>query len=280
MWNMFAAFLRMYFVKLIKWLFALLYILVVFSFTLFGRTAQAEPIFKGLFWELQSGMWFDIGLNILLFVPLGLIIGGWKGLIICFALSGLIETIQYIYQIGYCELDDILNNTIGAGIGILLKGLCERHIFRKWEDLPEFIKTTEVRPYWEILDKKRDQLVLKRFFDILLSIILLVFLTMPMIVIAILIKMDSDGPVFYRQERVTMYGKHFRIHKFRTMVNNADKIGSTVTIGNDSRITKVGNKLRNLRLDELPQLFDVLTGDSGIIGTTKKNLDFTGVSLA
>ena len=79
---------------------------------------------------------------------------------------------------------------------------------------------------------------------------------------------------------MTTYGKHFRIHKFRTMVSNADKIGSVVTVGNDSRITRVGSKLRGLRLDELPQIFDVLSGDSGIIGTTKKNLDFTGVSLA
>ena len=79
---------------------------------------------------------------------------------------------------------------------------------------------------------------------------------------------------------MTRYGKKFRIHKFRTMVNNADKIGSAVTVGGDSRITKVGSKIRDYRLDELPQVFDVLSGDSGIIGTTKKNLDFTRVSLA
>lgn len=101
-----------------------------------------------------------------------------------------------------------------------------------------------------------------------------------MAVIAVMIKFDSHGPVFYRQERVTTYGKHFRIHKFRTMVSNADKMGTAVTVENDSRITRVGAKLRGLRLDELPQVLDVLSGDSGIIGTTKKNLDFTGVSLA
>ena len=72
----------------------------------------------------------------------------------------------------------------------------------------------------------------------------------------------------------------FKIHKFRTMVNNADRIGATVTVGNDSRITKVGAKLRGCRLDELPQVLDLISGDSGIIGTTKKNLDFTRVSLA
>ena len=130
------------------------------------------------------------------------------------------------------------------------------------------------------MSKKRGSLILKRFFDVVISGILLVILAIPMGIIAVMIKMDSRGPVFYRQERVTTYGKHFRIHKFRTMVSNADKIGSVVTVGNDSRITRVGSKLRGLRLDELPQIFDVLSGDSGIIGTTKKNIDFTGVSLA
>ena len=99
------------------------------------------------------------------------------------------------------------------------------------------------------------------------AIILLVILAIPMAVIAMWIKLDSPGPVLYRQERVTIYGKHFRIHKFRTMVNNADKIGSAVTVGNDSRITKVGAKLRKLRLDELPQIFDVLAGDMSFVGT-------------
>jgi lipopolysaccharide/colanic/teichoic acid biosynthesis glycosyltransferase len=88
-----------------------------------------------------------------------------------------------------------------------------------------------------------------------------------MLVIAVWIKADSKGTVFYRQERVTTYGKHFRIHKFRTMVSNADKIGTAVTVGNDSRITKAGSHLRSLRLDELPQVFDVLLGDMSFVGT-------------
>ena len=126
-------------------------------------------------------------------------------------------------------------------------------MLRRWEDLPDFMRTPEVRPYWEVLNKKRIQLLLKRIFDLLLALLLLVVLAIPMIIIAIMIKLDSEGPVFYRQERVTTYGQHFKIHKFRTMVSNADKIGSAVTVGNDSRITKVGAKLRGLRLDELPQ---------------------------
>lgn len=153
-------------------------------------------------------------------------------------------------------------------------------MLKRWEDLPEFMKTVEVRPYYETLKKKKISLALKRIMDFVGGIILLVLLLLPMLFIAIWIKLDSKGPVFYRQERVTTYGKHFKIHKFRTMVSNADKIGSAVTVGNDSRITKVGAKLRGCRLDELPQVFDLISGDSGIIGTTKKNLDFTGVSLA
>lgn len=140
-------------------------------------------------------------------------------------------------------------------------------MLRKWEELPEFMRTPEVRPYWEILNKKRGQLVLKRIFDIAAALILLILLAIPMAVIAVMIKRDSEGPVFYRQERVTTYGRHFRIHKFRTMVSNADKIGTAVTVGNDSRITRVGAKLRGYRLDELPQLLDVLQGTMSFVGT-------------
>lgn len=140
-------------------------------------------------------------------------------------------------------------------------------MLKKWEDLPDFMRIPEVRPYWEILNKKRGQLFLKRAFDLVAGLILLLILALPMAIIAICIKVDSEGPVLYRQERVTQYGKHFRIHKFRTMVSNADKIGTAVTVGNDSRITKVGSKLRKLRLDELPQLFDVINGDMSFVGT-------------
>ena len=139
-------------------------------------------------------------------------------------------------------------------------------MLRKWEDLPEFMKTPEVRPYWEILNKKRVQLLLKRAFDLFVSFVLLIILALPMVIIAICVKLDSEGPVFYRQERVTQYGKHFRIHKFRTMVSNADQIGTAVTTKKDSRITKVGSKLRKLRLDEFPQLFDVINGDMSFVG--------------
>lgn len=140
-------------------------------------------------------------------------------------------------------------------------------ILKKWDELPDFMRTEEVRPYYEALKKKKLSLVLKRLFDFVGGVVLFVLLVIPMAVIAVLIKLDSEEPVFYRQERVTTYGKHFKIHKFRTMVSNADKIGTVVTVGNDSRITKVGAKLRGCRLDELPQVLDLISGNMSFVGT-------------
>lgn len=140
-------------------------------------------------------------------------------------------------------------------------------MLRKWEDLPDFMRNEEVRPYYEVLEKNKVGIFLKRVLDLAGGFILLVALAIPMVIIAVMIKLDSGGPVFYRQERVTTYGKRFRIHKFRTMVSNADKIGAAVTVGNDSRITKVGAKLRGCRLDELPQVFDLINGNMSFVGT-------------
>lgn len=140
-------------------------------------------------------------------------------------------------------------------------------MLKKWDELPDFMRSDEVRPYYDILKRKKVSLVLKRLMDLIGGLILLVLLAIPMAVIAVWIKFDSKGPVFYRQERVTIYGKHFKIHKFRTMVNNADRIGATVTVGNDSRITKVGAKLRGCRLDELPQVLDLISGNMSFVGT-------------
>ena len=140
-------------------------------------------------------------------------------------------------------------------------------MLKKWETLPEYMQNDEVRFYYDSLQKKKVSMFLKRVMDLVGGLILLVLLAIPMIVISIMIKLDSEGPVFYRQERVTTYGKHFKIHKFRTMVSNADKIGSTVTVGNDRRITKVGAKLRGCRLDELPQVLDLISGNMSFVGT-------------
>ena len=140
-------------------------------------------------------------------------------------------------------------------------------MLRKWENLDEWIRQPEVKEYYDILSKKKGSLFLKRIFDILIALILFIILLIPMIIIAVYIKTDSEGPVFYRQRRITTYGKEFRIHKFRTMVTDAEKIGTAVTVGEDPRITKAGHFLRKTRLDELPQLIDVLEGTMSFVGT-------------
>ena len=140
-------------------------------------------------------------------------------------------------------------------------------MLKKWETLPDYMQNDEVRDYYDSLQNKKVSMFLKRVMDLVGGLILLILLAIPMIIISIMIKLDSEGPVFYRQERITTYGKHFKIHKFRTMVSNADKIGSTVTVGNDSRITKVGAKLRGCRLDELPQVLDLISGNMSFVGT-------------
>ena len=147
-------------------------------------------------------------------------------------------------------------------------------MLRKWEELPSFMQCEEVRKYYDILSKKKTSLRLKRIFDVVMAEILLAIFAIPMMIIAMMIKLDSPGPVFYRQERVTAYGKKFKIHKFRTMVNHADKMGTAVTVQNDSRITKIGAKLRDLRIDELPQLLDVLNGDMSFVGTRPETVKY------
>lgn len=136
-----------------------------------------------------------------------------------------------------------------------------------WDELPDAMKNEAVRPYYDSLRRKRFQLVMKRCFDIVASAILLVLLSPMFLVLAIVIKLDSPGPVFYRQERVTQYGKRFRIFKFRTMCDRADQMGSAVTTGGDPRITRVGAKIRDYRLDEVSQLIDILRGTMTFVGT-------------
>ena len=140
-------------------------------------------------------------------------------------------------------------------------------ILRKWEELPEQLRTDAVRPYYDSLEKKKVSLVLKRLFDIVVSSIMLVILWPVFLLLAVAIKLDSPGPVFYRQVRVTQYGQEFRIFKFRSMVSNADKVGAQVTVSGDSRVTRVGRIIRNCRLDELGQLIDVLRGTMTVVGT-------------
>ncbi|EGV08993.1 bacterial sugar transferase [Parvimonas sp. oral taxon 393 str. F0440] len=137
----------------------------------------------------------------------------------------------------------------------------------KFIDLPTEFQNDSVKKYYEIVSKKKLSLVFKRIFDIIFSVLILLILFIPIVIISIAIKLDSKGSIFYRQERVTTYGKKFRIFKFRTMVSNADKIGTLVTVKSDSRITKVGKFLRKYRLDEFPQIFNIFLGEMSFVGT-------------
>lgn len=147
-------------------------------------------------------------------------------------------------------------------------------MLKNWNELPEYMRTDEVRPYYDLLQKKRLSLFFKRVFDIVVSLIMIILCSPILLIISILIVKDSKGGVFYRQERVTQYGRVFRIFKFRTMVKNADQIGTQVTVSNDSRITKIGSKLRNCRLDELPQLFNIFLGDMTFVGTRPESVHY------
>ena len=144
---------------------------------------------------------------------------------------------------------------------------------KSWDQLPPEMQTDAVRKYYDILKNKQFSLFLKRAFDLVVSVIALILLSPVYLILAIAIKIDSPGPVFYRQERVTQYGKHFRIHKFRTMVQNADK-GAQVTVNNDSRITRVGRLIRNCRLDEIAQLLDVIQGTVTLVGVRPESPKF------
>jgi len=140
-------------------------------------------------------------------------------------------------------------------------------MLKKWEDLPRELRNKEVKKYYDILITRKKSIVLKRIFDFVVACIALFILLPVFIIISILIKIDSKGPIFYKQTRVTQYGKRFKILKFRTMVNHADKIGPQITTYNDDRITRVGKLLRRLKLDEIPQLINIILGDMSFVGT-------------
>lgn len=138
---------------------------------------------------------------------------------------------------------------------------------KNWEALPEEMQNEKVRPYYDMLCHKTGSIVLKRLFDIIVGLIILIIVLPFMLIIAVWIKCDSKGKVFFKQKRVTKYGRVFNIIKFRTMVSDAEKLGTQVTVSNDSRVTGAGKFLRKCRLDELPQLFNVLKGDMSFVGT-------------
>lgn len=136
-----------------------------------------------------------------------------------------------------------------------------------WKDLPDEMKNDTVKKYYKSLAKKESALIIKRMFDIWMSVFLLVFLMPVILVMAVLIKLDSKGPVIFKQTRVTAGNKDFTIYKFRSMVNDAPKLGTSVTVASDMRITKVGQFMRKYRIDEIPQLVNVLKGEMTFVGT-------------
>lgn len=138
---------------------------------------------------------------------------------------------------------------------------------KRWDELPEYMRNDKVKPYYDSLRKKKVSLYWKRIFDVSVALVALILLSPLFLMISVKIKMDSKGPVFFRQTRVTQFGKEFKILKFRTMVVNAEQLGSQVTTKEDARITKVGRVLRKYRLDELPQLINILVGDMTFVGT-------------
>lgn len=140
-------------------------------------------------------------------------------------------------------------------------------MLKAWKELPEFMQNEGVKIYYDILANRKVHLLFKRIFDLVVASILLILCAPIMLILAIAIKVNSRGPVFFRQVRITQYGQEFKIFKFRTMVVDAEKIGTQVTVGNDPRITKVGHLIRKTRLDEIPQLFNVLKGEMSFVGT-------------
>lgn len=138
---------------------------------------------------------------------------------------------------------------------------------KEWNELPKAMRNEKVKYYYDILQRHQKELKIKRAFDIICAAIMIVILSPILIALSIMIKLDSKGTVLFKQVRVTTYGKKFKIWKFRTMVDNADKLGTQVTTKGDVRITRMGHLLRKVRLDELPQLFNVLKGDMTFVGT-------------
>lgn len=137
----------------------------------------------------------------------------------------------------------------------------------KWEKLPRQLRKTAIKSYYDILASKRASLFVKRLLDLIFAIVLLILISPVLLIVAGIIKLSDYGPVFFRQVRITQYGREFRIFKFRTMVVNAEQLGNQVTSEADPRVTKIGRVLRKLRLDELPQLLNVIAGDMSFVGT-------------
>lgn len=137
---------------------------------------------------------------------------------------------------------------------------------RRWEDLPEAFRTAETRPYYDLLSKRQGTIVIKRVFDVVMSLVLLIVLAPILLLLGIMIALDSRGPVVFTQKRVGRYGEEFTMFKFRSMRQDAESVGPQISVGKDPRISRVGHVLRKTRLDELPQLLNILLGDMSFVG--------------
>lgn len=135
-----------------------------------------------------------------------------------------------------------------------------------FQALPKNMKNKYTKEYLGLLEKRRFSLCAKRVFDVAVSLLILLVLSPLLLLLALAVKLDSRGPVFYRQVRVGRYNQDFKIFKFRTMVQDADKIGPPLTVGDDPRVTRVGHLIRKLRLDEFSQLLNVLGGSMSLVG--------------
>ncbi|MGT2887229.1 sugar transferase [Streptococcus didelphis] len=138
----------------------------------------------------------------------------------------------------------------------------------------DYFNCQEVQKAELYLNNRKNDLILKLIFDKFVAFFMIILLSPIFLILGVLIKLEDKGPVFYRQERITKNGKIFKIYKFRTMVLNADKIGSLVTTENDLRITKIGSVIRKYRLDEIPQLLNILEGDMSFVGARPEVLKY------
>lgn len=229
--------------KEIRIVLLICYVCVVLYMTIFVRNSGTERIVKGLFWEIEMGYWKDILLNILFFIPIGILTGKRKGLLFGFSLSMVIEIIQYYALLGYCEADDVLNNTIGCIIGYLIRIGADEGMYKRWG---------------------------KRCIDIILSACALPIVLLVILIVGPMIYVTDKGSIFYNADRLGRNGLPYKMYKLRSMKMNAPDIrnsdGSTFNGDEDSRVTRIGKFMRKTSIDEFPQFLNVLFGDMSIIG--------------
>lgn len=237
----------------LRFMFTVAYMMLILYSTVFSRTPGNERIFTGLFWEYRNGVWIDAFLNIAFFIPLGILIGKLRFLYRASIFSAVLEGVQFVGKLGYCQLDDVLHNTVGFCVGCLIVHLLIRKSSRAYEVFSMLYR-----------DK------LKRFFDFMIALIASPFVLILIVIMAPIIVLNDHGPVFYNAERRGLHGKKFKMYKFRSMYVNSPDLrnadGSTYNSAHDPRVTPVGRFMRKTSLDEIPQILNVLKGDMSFVG--------------